>query len=85
VVKAKSGELSPESIAKANRRRIAAEEGRQALAEVERKANAVRDNMARLRALREADEMRRRQAQPPAGSPKTGKSNVKPKLKQAKR
>jgi hypothetical protein len=79
VAKTKSGELSPESIARANRQRIAAEEGRLALAEVERKANAVRDNMARLRALREAEEMRRRQAQPPAGSPKTAKSNVTPK------
>ena len=83
MAKTKSGELSPESIARANRQRIAAEEGRQALAEVQRKASAIRDNMARLRALREAEEMRRRQAQPPAGSPKTGKRNVTPK--QAKR
>jgi hypothetical protein len=83
VVKRNSGELSPESIARANRQRIAAEEGRLALAEVQRKANAVRDNMARLRALREAEETRRRRAQPPAGAPKTGKSNVT--TKQAKR
>ena len=79
MVKTKSGELSTESIAKANRQRIAAEKGRQYLAEVERKASAVRDDMARLRALREAEEMRRRQAQPPADPPKTGKSNVAPK------
>jgi hypothetical protein len=84
VVKTKSGELSTESIAKANRQRIAAEKGRQYLAEVERKANAVRDNMARLRALREAEEMRRREAQPPPGSThKPGKSKVA--RKQAKR
>jgi hypothetical protein len=83
VVKTKSGELSTESIARANRQRIAAEKGRQALVEVERKANAVRDNMARLRTLREAEEMRRRQAPPAAASPTTGKSSVTPK--QAKR
>jgi hypothetical protein len=65
VVSRKSGELSPESIARANRQRIAAEEGRQALAEVERRAVAVRENMARLRALREAEEMRRPEVQSP--------------------
>ena len=63
VVSRKSGELSPESIARANRQRIAADEGRQALAEVEGKAVAVRENMARLRALREAEEMRGREVQ----------------------
>jgi hypothetical protein len=48
--------LSPESIAKANRRRIAAEEGARAIAEVQQQAAAVRKNMERLRALREARE-----------------------------
>jgi hypothetical protein len=65
MVNRKSGELSPESMARANRRRIAAEEGRQALAEVERNAVAARENMARLRALREAEEMRGREVQSP--------------------
>ncbi len=52
----KPGEPSPESIARANRQRIAFEEGQKAMADVEQKAIAVRKNMARLRALREAKE-----------------------------
>ena len=50
----KSTEPSPESIARANRQRIASEEGARAMADVEQKAVAVRKNMERLRALREA-------------------------------
>ena len=50
----KSGELSPESIARANRLRLAAEEGARAMADIERQATAVRKNMERLRALRRA-------------------------------
>ena len=50
----KSAEASPESIARANRQRLAAEEGALAMAEVEQKAIAVRKNMDRLRALRQA-------------------------------
>jgi hypothetical protein len=52
----KSAEPSPESIARADRRRLAAEEGAQAMADVEQEAIAVRKNMVRLRALREARE-----------------------------
>ncbi|MBR0695570.1 hypothetical protein [Bradyrhizobium lablabi] len=52
----KPTELSPESIARANRQRIAAEEGARALADVQRDAIAVRKNMERLRALRHAKE-----------------------------
>jgi len=48
--------LSPTSIARAERQRVAAEEGAQAIAEIEREAAAVRKNMERLRALREAKE-----------------------------
>lgn len=59
----KSGEPSPESIARANRLRITAEEGRKALIDVERQAIAVRQNMARLRSLREAEEARRREGE----------------------
>jgi hypothetical protein len=59
----KSGEPSPESIARANRLRIAAEEGKKALIDVERQAIAVRQNMARLRSLREAEEARRREGE----------------------
>jgi hypothetical protein len=61
MVSRKSAEPSPESIARANRLRIAAEEGKKALIDVERQAIAVRENMARLRTLREADEARRRE------------------------
>jgi hypothetical protein len=50
----KTDEPSPESIARANRQRIAAREGIQAMADIERDAVAVRKNMQRLRALREA-------------------------------
>jgi hypothetical protein len=52
----KSAELSPESIARANRQRLAAEEGARAMADVEQRAIAVRKNMERLRALRETKE-----------------------------
>jgi hypothetical protein len=54
------GELSPEGVARANRRRIAAEEGKQAMVDVERDAVAIRANMKRLRALREAEEASKR-------------------------
>ena len=50
----KSVDPSPESIARANRQRLAAEEGARAIADVEQKAIAVRKNMERLRALRQA-------------------------------
>jgi len=48
----KPAEPSPESIARANRQRLAAEEGARAMADVEQQAVAVRRNMERLRALR---------------------------------
>jgi hypothetical protein len=62
MVSRKSSEPSPESIARANRLRIAAEEGKKAMVDVARQAVAVRENMARLRSLREAEETRRRDA-----------------------
>jgi hypothetical protein len=49
-------EPSPESIARANRQRLAVEEGARAMADLERQATEVRKNMERLRALREAKE-----------------------------
>ncbi|MDA9403231.1 transcriptional regulator [Bradyrhizobium sp. CCBAU 45389] len=52
----KSAEPSPESIARSERQRLAAEEGARAIADVERRAIDVRKNMARLRGLREAKE-----------------------------
>jgi hypothetical protein len=52
----RSAEPSPESIARANRQRLAVEEGARAMADLERQAIDVRKNMVRLRALREAKE-----------------------------
>lgn len=49
-------EPSPESIARATRQRLAQEEGIRAMADVERRAVEVRQNMHRLRALRQARE-----------------------------
>ena len=65
----KPAEPSPTSIARANRQRLAAEEGARAIADVEQKAIAVRKNMERLRALRqarEAEEVKTEAALPPA-------------------
>lgn len=50
----KSDTPSPESTARANRQRLAQEEGARAMADVERLAAETRKNMQRLRALREA-------------------------------
>jgi hypothetical protein len=52
----RSAEPSPESIARANRQRLAAEEGARAMADVARQSIEVRKNMERLRSLREARE-----------------------------
>jgi hypothetical protein len=64
----KSGDPSPESIARANRQRLAFEEGIRAMADVEREAAAVRKNMERLRALREAKEAEAVRTEAAAGS-----------------
>lgn len=53
---ARKPDPSPASLARADRQRLAAEEGARAMADVERDALAVRKNMERLRALREARE-----------------------------
>lgn len=60
----KTAELSPESMARAKRRRLASEEGARAMAEIHREAIAVRKNMERLRALREAREAQEATTQP---------------------
>jgi hypothetical protein len=57
-------EPSPESIARAQRQRLALEEGAQAMADIERRAIAIRKNMERLRALREAKEADEAKTQP---------------------
>ena len=53
----RSAEPSPESIARSDRKRLAAEEGARALADVEKQGIEVRKNMARLREAREAKEV----------------------------
>ena len=52
----KSAEASPASLARAERQRLASEEGARAMADVEKQSNAVRENMERLRVLRQAKE-----------------------------
>jgi hypothetical protein len=64
----KSAEPSPASIARADRQRLAMEEGAQAMAEIERQAIATRKNMERLRALREAREAEAARAQAAAST-----------------
>ena len=73
----KVGELSPKGVERANRQRLAAEKGTQAMADVARNAIAIRKNMERLRALREAKEAADAAAQPdvpPVVAAKTKKS-----------
>ncbi len=64
---------SPESVARANRQRLAAEEGRKAMVDVEQRSAAVRANMARLRALRETSEAQIRESELTAPTPKKAK------------
>jgi hypothetical protein len=56
MVSRKLAEPSPATVARANRQRLAREEGVRAMADVEQRAIAIRKNMERLRALREAKE-----------------------------
>jgi len=75
----RSTEPSPESIARANRQRLAAEEGVRAMADVERNAAAVRKNMERLRALRVAREAEEEvEARTRAALPVAAKKKRKP-------
>jgi hypothetical protein len=73
----KSGDPSPESIARANRQRLAFEEGVRAMADVEREAAAVRKNMERLRALREAKEAEAVRTEAATGNAATAKTKRK--------
>jgi hypothetical protein len=66
MVNRKSDEPSPVSVARANRQRLAKEEGVRAMADVEKSAVSVRKNMERLRALREAKEAEEASALPAA-------------------
>jgi hypothetical protein len=59
---------TPEKIARANRQRLAAEEGAKAMEQIERDGIAIRKNMERLRALRlqkEASAFEGQIAEPP--------------------
>ncbi|GKQ52168.1 hypothetical protein [Bradyrhizobium sp. Ce-3] len=67
-------ELSAERLAKAERRRLAAESGAQAIAEIERDAIAVRKNMERLRALRETRDAAAAQVGPAPSAPAAKRS-----------
>ena len=60
---------SPESIARANRQRLAHEEGARAMADLERRSIETRKNMERLRALREAKEADETNAETVLGKP----------------
>jgi hypothetical protein len=71
----KSAEPSPERIERANRQRLALEQGAQAMADIEREAIAVRKNMERLRTLREAREAAQARAQ--AAAPAAAKKKRK--------
>ena len=74
----KSTEPSPESIARANRQRLAQEEGARAMQDVARDAVAVRKNMERLRALRLAKEAEQA-ASPKAEIPDEKKKKLRKK------
>ena len=77
MVTKKSGDPSPESIARANRQRVAQEEGVRAMADAAQQAVAVRKNMERLRALRESREAQETSA-PPARARKAPKGKKAP-------
>jgi uncharacterized small protein (DUF1192 family) len=79
MVSRKSVEPSPASTARANRQRLAQEEGVRAMADVEQRAAAVRKNMERLRALRQASEAQRPAAEPasPTRKKKAKKAAIK--------
>ena len=72
----RSAEPSPVSVARANRQRLAREEGVRAMADVEKDAIAIRKNMERLRAPREAKEAQEASA-PPAVAAPLGKKRKK--------
>jgi hypothetical protein len=76
----KSAEPSPESIARANRQRLAVEEGARAMADIERQAIATRKNMERLRALREAREAEAATTQATVSTPSNRSSKKRPAI-----
>jgi hypothetical protein len=80
MARTRSSTPTPESVARANRQRVAYEEGLKAMADIEQRSAAVRANMARLRALREAEETKTREAEPVgAPAPKAKRKKKVPK------
>jgi hypothetical protein len=80
----KSAQPSAASIARADRQRLASEEGARAMADVERQAMAIRQNMERLRVLREAkraEDAKIQAALPPVKKKVSKKSPAKTALK----
>ena len=75
----KPAEISPEGIARADRKRLAAEEGARAMADVERQAVAIRKNMARLREAREAKEAAEAALQPDSSASTRKERSRKPR------
>jgi hypothetical protein len=75
----KPGDQSPTQLARANRMRLAAEEGARAMEEATKEATAVRKNMARLRELRLAKEASAIQAQIAAGNNPSAKAKKRSK------
>ena len=75
----RTAEPSPESVARANRQRLAQEEGVRALADLEKQSAEIRKNMQRLRTLREAKlaEEIDRTSPPPPGKKKRKKQIVR--------
>jgi hypothetical protein len=75
----KPGDQSPAQLARANRMRLAAEEGARAMEEATKEAVAVRKNMARLRELRLAKEASAVRAQIAAGNDPNAKTKKRSK------
>ena len=75
----KPGDQSAAQLARANRMRLAAEEGARAMEEATKEAIAVRKNMARLRELRLAKEASSIQAQIAAGNDPNAKTKKRSK------
>ena len=75
----KPGDQSPTQLARANRMRLAAEEGARAMEEATKEGIAVRKNMARLRELRLAKEASVIQAQIAAGNDPNAKTKKRSK------
>jgi len=73
-------EPSSEAIARSDRKRLAAEEGARALADVEKQAIDVRKNMARLREVREAKEAADAVLQAALPAPPPKKRQRKPRV-----